>query len=433
MSGAFLLFGKEIVDMEIYRNAKLRHKSGLYNIVVDGEKISSIRLVDEKCDEQVSYDSEINLEGRLVVEPYVESHIHLDYIYTADLPTEEAKSGTLFEAIDKWSDSKAALTIEDIKKRAYKGIEYEVGNGVQYIRTHVDVTDPNFTALKALLEVKEEVKDYLYLQLIAFPQEGYYAFERGDELVEEALKMGADVVGGIPHFEFTRELGEKSVKKAFELAEKYDRLVDIHCDETDDNESRFVEQIAANAYYTGIGSRATASHTCAMSSYNNAYAFKMMTKFKKSGINFVSCPTENCYLQGRYDGYPKRRGLTRVDQLVEAGLNVSFAQDSISDPWYPLGNGNLIHQVDFGLHLGHMMSLEQINNGLDFITINGAKTLSIEEGYGLKEGNSANFIVLDAPDELTAIRERAHVIRSVRNGETIVEKIPELLVKKPWQ
>jgi cytosine deaminase len=377
-------------------------------------------------------EKEKDLKGRLVCEPYVESHIHLDYIYTADLPDEETGSGTLFEAIDKWSDSKKVLTKQDIKDRAYKGINAELLNGVQYIRTHVDVTDPNLTALKAMLEVKEEVKDYLYLQIIAFPQEGYYAYKGGDELVEEALRLGADVVGGIPHYEFTRELGEKSVKKAFELAVKYDRLLDIHCDETDDNESRFVENIAAEAYYTGLGNRAAASHTCAMGSYNNAYAFKMMSKFKKSGINFISCPTENCYLQGRYDKYPKRRGITRIDELVAAGCNVSFAQDSISDPWYPLGNGNLIHQVDFGLHLGHMMSIDQIQNGLDFITVNGAKTLCVAKEYELKKGNKASFIVLDAPDELSAIRERAHVVLSVHSGKIIVEKKPEEVLTKPF-
>lgn len=412
-----------------YRNAKLRHKQELYDIWVEGEKIKDI--VPAGTQGFMGEEGE-DLGGRLVCEPYVESHIHLDYVYTADIPAQETETGTLFEAIDNWSDSKSVLTIQDIKDRAYKGIKAEMRNGVQYIRTHVDVTDPNLTALKAMLEVKEEVKDFLYLQLIAFPQEGYFAYKGGAELVEEALKMGADVVGGIPHYEFTRQLGEQSVKKAFELAVKYDKLLDIHCDETDDTESRFVENIAAEAYDTGLGSRATASHTCAMSSYNNAYAFKMMSKFKRAGINFVSCPTENCYLQGRYDGYPRRRGITRVDQLVENGLNVSFAQDSISDPWYPLGNGNLIHQVDFGLHLGHMMSLEEIRNGLDFITINGAKTLSITEGYELKKGNDASFIVLDAPDELTAIRERAHVLLSVRKGKNLVKKKPEQIITEPF-
>lgn len=417
--------------MKVYRNAKLRHRTEPYDIWVDDGKVVEILPAGTPFAlAQTGYET-VDLEGRLVCEPYVESHIHLDYVYTADIPKEETGSGTLFEAIDKWSASKSVLTVADIKRRAYEGIRAELQNGVQYIRTHVDVTDPNLTAMKALLEVREEVRDFLSIQLIAFPQEGYYSYKGGAELVEEALKMGADVVGGIPHYEFTRELGERSVKKAFELAVKYDKLVDIHCDETDDEASRFVENIASEAYYTGLGARATASHTCAMSSYNNAYAFKMMSKFKKSGINFVACPTENCYLQGRYDSYPKRRGLTRIDELVQAGCNVSFAQDSISDPWYPLGSGNLIHQVDFGLHLSHMMRLEDIWNGLDFITINGAKTLSVDKGYRLEKGGNASFIVLDAPDELTAVRERAHVLLSVRNGRHIVEKEPERLVKMP--
>lgn len=408
--------------IKVFKNAKLRHGMGLVDIVVEDGKYKEIAPeIAEKYDNVECVD----LEGRLVSEPYVESHIHLDYVYTAMNASEGAKSGTLFEAIDKWSENKNALSKEVIKERAKKAIKNQIKYGVQYIRTHVDVTDPELTAFKAMLELKEELKDIVYIQTIAFPQEGYYAYKGGDLLVEEAVKMGADVVGGIPHFEFTREMGVQSVKKAFELAQKYDKLVDIHCDETDDEQSRFVEVVAAEAYFSGLCNKATASHTCAMGSYNNAYAFKMMSKFQKAGINFVSCPTENCYLQGRYDKYPKRRGLTRIDELVENGINVSFAQDSISDPWYPLGNGNLMNQVDFGLHLGHMMAPEQIMNGLDFITLNGAKTLNILDQYEMKIGNDANFIVLEATDEVEAIRNRAGVLLSVRKGETLFEKLAE--------
>lgn len=384
-----------------YKNAKLRHREGLYDIVTEGEKIIGIAK-----DSAGKYsDAEIvDLGGRLVCEPYVESHIHLDYVYTADIPAEETASGTLFEAIEKWSGSKHQLSKEDIKKRAYKGILTEMRNGVQYIRTHVDVTDPEFTAFQAMLEVKEEVKDKVDIQLIAFPQEGMYAYRDGDKLVEQALKMGADVVGGIPHYEFTREDGVKSVKKAIELACRYDKLVDIHCDETDDDQSRFVEMIAAEAYFSGLKDRVTASHTCAMGSYNNAYAFKLMSKLAQSGINCISCPTENTYLQGRYDNYPKRRGLTRIDELTAAGVNVSLGQDSISDPWYPLGNGNLMNQLDFAIHISHLMSVEQIWNALDYITVNGAKTLHLSD-YGIREGSSASFIVIDAPNEFEAVRE----------------------------
>lgn len=417
--------------MKLYRNARLRKGASpcegtLCDILVVDGTIAQILPAGTLLEEDVSAAEPEDLEGSLVLPPYVESHIHLDYIYTMD-PTVEA--GTLFGAINQWSDSKKVLTIADIKEKAYQGIRMEMRHGVQIIRTHVDVTDPNLTALRALLEVKEEVGDLLELQLIAFPQEGYYAYQGGDELVEEALRMGCDVVGGIPHFEFSRELGEKSVHKAFELAAKYDRLIDIHCDETDDQDSKFVETIATEAYYTGIGARAAASHTCAMGSYNNAYAYKMMTKFRQSGINFISCPTENTYLQGRYDGYPMRRGLTRIDELLAAGCNVSLGQDSISDPWYPMGNGNLIHQVDYAMHQAHMMSIPQLYQGLDLITTNGARTLQIEDHYGIEVGKPANFIVLDAHDEIEAIRERADVILSVRKGETILQKQPQTILR----
>lgn len=412
-------------EITVYQNAKLRHKQELCDIVVEG---GIFKEIGGGCGEKYKDCRKIDLQGRLVCEPYVESHVHLDYVFTADIPEEETASGTLFEAIDKWSRSKKALTKEDIKSRALRGIRCEMRNGVQYIRTHVDVTDPSLTAFEAMLEVKEEMRDFVDIQLIAFPQEGMYAYQGGEGLVERAVQMGADVVGGIPHFEFTREDGVKSVRKAIELAGRYDKLVDIHCDETDDDQSRFVEMVAAEAYFSGLGDRVTASHTCAMGSYNNAYAFKLINKLAQAGINCVSCPTENAYLQGRYDSYPKRRGLTRIDELTAAGVNVSLAQDSISDPWYPLGNGNLMNQLDFALHLGHLMSVEEINHALDYITINGAKTLHLGEDYRIKTGNKASFIVIDAPNEFEAIRERAGIIRSVRKGRTIIEKKPEEII-----
>lgn len=415
------------MEVTVYKNAKLRHSSELTDLVVAEGKFKKIGK-----NAGVAYPNArvVDLGGKLTCTPYVESHIHLDYVHTATLPKEATASGTLFEAIDKWSDSKAMLTTDVIKNRAREAVKNQVYTGVQYIRTHVDVTDPNLTAFKAMLELKEELKDTVTMQLIAFPQEGYYAYRGGDELVEEAVKMGADVVGGIPHFEFTREDGVRSVHKAFEIAQKYDKLIDIHCDETDDEQSRFSEILASEAYFSGMHDRVTASHTCALGSVNNAYAFKMMTKFQKAELNFISCPTENCYLQGRYDGYPKRRGLTRIQELTQNGINVSFAQDSISDPWYPLGNGNLIHQVDFGLHLGHMMSVDEINHGLDFITKNGAKTLHIpNDEYGIEEGKRASFIVLDSVSEFEAIRNRSGIIRSVRDGKTLVEKEPARILE----
>lgn len=236
--------------------------------------------------------------------------------------------------------------------------------------------------------------------------------------------MGADCVGAIPHFEYTAELGTKSVKKAVELAVKYDKLVDVHCDETDDDMSRFVEVLAYEAMDNGIGSRTTASHTCAMGSYNNAYAFKLFKLLKKSGVNFISCPTENIHLQGRYDAYPIRRGLTRVKEMLDDDINVCFAQDSICDPWYPLGNGNLMYVLDAGFHICHLTAPEYMSRALDLISCNGAKTMSLGDRYFLKEGNPASFIVIDAGSDFDALRNRAGVLMSVRNGKVLFKKKP---------
>ena len=412
------------MEVTIFKNAKLKGKNELVDILVEDGIYKEIgKGISEKYKDVKHYD----LNGNLVVPPYVDPHIHLDYVYTARMPGANNGTGTLFEGIQRWSETKGKMTIEEVKERAKIAIKKEVLYGTQYIRTHVDVTDPKFTCLKAIMELKEEVKDIVDIQIIAFPQEGMYSYKDGDKLVEEALKMGADVVGAIPHFEFTREMGEKSVKKAVELAMKYNKLIDIHCDETDDDQSRFVEILAAEAYTNDIGELTTASHTCAMGSYNNAYAFKLFKLLKLSKMNFISCPTENIHLQGRYDTYPKRRGITRVKELNDAGINVCFAQDSISDPWYPLGNGNLMNILDSGIHICHMMSFEEINNALDLITINGAKTLNIQDNYGIEEGKEANFIVLNAKNEFDAILERVGVNCSIRKGKFLFKREPEVI------
>lgn len=405
--------------MALYKNAKLRNGKSADILVKDG-KIAKIGAVsaEEAAGEEVT-----DLGGKLVCEPYCDPHIHLDYVFTAQSFGENT-TGTLFDGIASWSDSKSGLTADIIKDRARRGLREQILGGTQYIRTHIDVTDPNLIGLKAMLELREEMKDLAEIQIVAFPQEGMYSYKGGAELVEEGLKMGADCVGAIPHFEYTSELGTKSVKKAVELAVKYDKLVDVHCDETDDDMSRFVEVLAYEAMDNGIGSRTTASHTCAMGSYNNAYAFKLFKLLKKSGVNFISCPTENIHLQGRYDAYPIRRGLTRVKEMLDDDINVCFAQDSICDPWYPLGNGNLMYVLDAGFHICHLTAPEYMNRALDLISCNGARTMNLGDRYFLKEGNPASFIVIDASSDFDALRNRAGVLMSVRNGNVLFQKKP---------
>jgi cytosine deaminase len=242
--------------------------------------------------------------------------------------------------------------------------------------------------------------------------------------VEEALKMGADVVGGIPHYEPAREFGEKSVHDIVELALKYEKLIDVHCDETDDPHSRFVELLNALVLMEDYGDKTTASHTCSFGSADNSYAYRMLDLFKKSRMNFVSCPTENAYLQGRQDTYPKRRGLTRVKEFMEYGINVAFAQDSINDPWYPMGNGNMMNILDNGIHLAQIMSPEEIEKDLDLITYNGARCLNIQDRYGIGVGKDANFIVLDGDSPFDVIRNRTRVLASIRKGEYLFKQKP---------
>ncbi|MEH7252550.1 amidohydrolase family protein [Neobacillus niacini] len=369
-------------------------------------------------------DEVIDLKGNLVLPPYVDPHLHLDYIFSGLGKGNANVSGTLFEGIQRWSDNKKSLTEEIVRERAIKGIQKELSKGVQFIRTHVDVTDPNLTGMKALIKLRDELKDIVTLQLVAFPQEGFFRYKGAEQLMEQALEMGADVAGGIPHFEISYEHGVESLSRIVDLAIKYNVMIDIHCDENDDPNSRFLEVLNALVMEKDYGTYTTASHTCSFGAVENSYANKMLGLFKESQINFISCPTENAHLQGRGDSYPKRRGLTRVKELLNNGNNVAFAQDSIADYWYPLGNGNMMNILDNGIHLAHYTHIDEINKAFDLITYNGANIMRVNDEYGIEVGKPANFIVLDAKDAYEAIRERAEVLASIRNGEYLFKREP---------
>ncbi|AVQ35035.1 amidohydrolase family protein [Staphylococcus kloosii] len=366
----------------------------------------------------------IDLEGRLVLPPFVDPHVHLDYIFTGLGEGNANVSGTLFEGIQRWSDNKKELTEEVVRERALAGIRKEMNKGVQFIRTHVDITDPDLTGMKAMLKLRDELKDYVTIQLVAFPQEGFFRFEGAEQLMEKALEMGADVAGGIPHFEISYEHGVESLRRIIAMAKKYNTQIDIHCDENDDPNSRFLEVLNALVMEENYGQYTTASHTCSFGAVENSYANKMMGLFRESKINFIVCPTENMHLQGRGDNYPVRRGITRVKELLNNGNNLAFAQDSIADYFYPLGNGNMMNILDNGIHLAHYTHIDEINKALDLITYNSANILRVNEQYGIEEGKPANFIVIDAQDAYEAVRERAEVITSVRNGEYIFKRAP---------
>lgn len=400
----------------LVKNVHIHNREGLWQILIEEGKISRIFSQDEVF----NYSGEI-LDGEegIVYPPFVEPHIHLDATQTAGQPNWN-QSGTLFEGIERWAERKSLLSHEDVKSRAWKTLKWQIANGVQYVRTHVDVSDPTLTALKAMLEVKKEIAPWVDLQIVAFPQEGILSYPNGEKLLEQAMEMGADVVGGIPHFEFTREYGVESMHVAFDIARKYNKQIDIHCDEIDDEQSRFVETVAALALKYDMGEKVTASHTTAMHSYNNAYASRLFRLLKMSKIHFVANPLVNIHLQGRFDTYPKRRGVTRVKEMLKNNINVCFGHDDVFDPWYPLGTANMLQVLHMGLHVCQLMGYGQINDGLKLVTENSAKALGLMD-YGIQEGNSANFIVLPAENGFDAVRRQVPTRYSIRHGKVISE------------
>ena len=400
----------------LVKNVHIHNREGLWQILIEEGKISRIFSQDEVF----NYSGEIfDGEEGIVYPPFVEPHIHLDATQTAGQPNWN-QSGTLFEGIERWAERKSLLSHEDVKSRAWKTLKWQIANGVQYVRTHVDVSDPTLTALKAMLEVKKEIAPWVDLQIVAFPQEGILSYPNGEKLLDQAMEMGADVVGGIPHFEFTREYGVESMHIAFDIARKYNKQIDIHCDEIDDEQSRFVETVAALALKYNMGEKVTASHTTAMHSYNNAYASRLFRLLKMSKIHFVANPLVNIHLQGRFDTYPKRRGVTRVKEMLKNNINVCFGHDDVFDPWYPLGTANMLQVLHMGLHVCQLMGYGQINDGLKLVTENSAKALGLTD-YGIQEGNSANFIVLPAENGFDAVRRQVPTRYSIRHGKVISE------------
>lgn len=403
----------------LIRNVRLAGREGMWQILCQGGVIRAI----EPMSTPLLAAHELDGEQGLVIPPFIKPHIHLDTTQTAGEPSWNL-SGTLFEGIERWAERKALLTHEDVKQRAIQTLKWQIANGIQFVRTHVDVSDPNLVALKAMLEVREEMKEWVELQIVAFPQEGILSYPNGKALLEESLKLGADVIGAIPHFEFTREYGVESLHYVFDLAEKYQVLVDVHCDEIDDEQSRFIETLATLAYERDIGHRVTASHTTAMHSYNGAYASRLFRLLRMADINFVANPLVNIHLQGRFDTYPKRRGITRVKEMLEANINVCFGHDDVFDPWYPMGTANMLQVLHMGLHVCQIMGYEQINDSLKLISSHSARTLNVQDRYGIEVGKPANLLILPAENGFDAVRRQVPVRYSIRHGRVIADTRP---------
>jgi len=403
----------------IVRNARFPDRKDLVDLAVKGDTLTEVgpRLTSKAI-------REIDADGNLVSLPFIDPHLHLDAVLTAGIPRYNI-SGSHPEGIQVWGEYKKAFPgFEDFKDRARRAIEWEVSQGVLNIRTHIDVCDPNLTALRFMLELREEVKDIVDIQIVAFPQDGILAFPNGEALMREALTLGADLVGGIPHCEWTREDGVESIEIIYKLAEEFGRMIDVHCDETDDDHSRFLEVVAAQAIRRGFQDRVSAGHTTAMHSYNNAYAFRLQELLQRAGVNIICNPFDNTVLQARFDTYPKRRGLTRVKELLAAGINVSLGHDSIMDPWYPLGRGDMLEAAQLAIQVCHMSGFDEMHRMFDTITANAARTFGISDTYGLKPGRRADFVILDARSVLDALRLSPVRLFVVKSGRVVAQTEP---------
>jgi cytosine deaminase len=404
------------VDL-VVRNASVAGLERPVDIAVQGERIA--RLAPSLPGRG---ETEIDAEGGLVTPGLVEPHLHLDAVLTEGQPRHNV-SGSLFEGIEIWGERVKSLTPDDLTRRADRALTWLLAHGVTRLRAHVDVCDPSLRAVRALLAVREAWRGTVDIQLVAFPQQGIYSFPDGEKLMVEALELGVDVVGGIPHYEWTREYGERDVKTALALAARYGRLADLHCDETDDEQSRFLEVLAAETIRLGLSGRVTASHTTAMHSYNNAYADRLIRLVRTAGLHVVTNPLDNSVLQGRFDTYPIRRGFTRIKELLRAGVNVAAGHDSIMDPWYPLGVGDPVQSCFVLVHYGQMSGHDELAGILDFVTTRAARCLGLED-YGLAEGRRADLVVFDAPTAVDAVRTLAARRAVIARGRLVARTAP---------
>jgi cytosine deaminase len=401
----------------IVRNANLADGRSGVDIGIDGGKIAA---VEAKL--AANAPREIDASGCLATAPFVDAHFHMDSTLSLGEPRLN-QSGTLLEGISLWGELKPLLTQEKIVERALAYCDWAVARGVLAIRSHVDVCDPRLLAVDALVDVKRRVAPYLDLQLVAFPQDGYYRAPDAVAQLETALDRGVDVIGGIPHFERTMADGGASVRALCELAAERSLRVDMHCDESDDPHSRHVETLAAETVRLGLQGRVTGSHLTSMHSMDNYYVSKLVALMVEADLGVVANPLINITLQGRHDSYPKRRGMTRVPQLIEAGLTVAFGHDCVMDPWYALGSADMLDVAHMGLHVAQMTGQDEMRRCFAAVTDAPARLFGLE-GYGLAPGCNGDLVILQAADAIEALRLRATRLFVIRRGEVIAESAP---------
>jgi cytosine/creatinine deaminase len=384
-----------------------------------GIKGDSIAAVEPSIDAEAGRI--VDATGCLVSPPFVDPHFHMDATLSYGIPRINA-SGTLLEGIGLWGELKPLLTEEAVIERALRYCDWAVSMGLLAIRSHVDTSDDNaMTGVRGLLAVRDIVKPYLDLQLVAFPQDGFYRAPKAREITLAALDMGVDVVGGIPHFERSMADGTRSVTELCEVAAKRGLMVDMHCDETDDPLSRHIEQLAYETQRLGLSGRVAGSHLTSMHSMDNYYVSKLLPLIAEAGVSAIPNPLINIVIQGRHDTYPKRRGMTRVPEMLKAGIRVGFGQDCVLDPWYPLGTADMLDVAFMGLHVAQMTSPADMAHCFDMVTGVNADIMGLEH-LGLAVGKSASLVVLDAGNPVEALRLRAERLCVVSKGKVVAER-----------
>lgn len=364
----------------------------------------------------------IEAEGQLVTPPFVDPHFHMDATLSLGSPRMNV-SGTLLEGIALWGELKPLQSVDQIVERALRYCDLAVSMGIGAIRSHVDTCDDELKGVAALLEVREQVKEYLDLQLVAFPQDGVLRDPTAMENTLRALDMGVDVVGGIPHFERTMADGAESVRQLCQIAADRGLMVDMHCDESDDPMSRHIETLAYETQRLGLQGRVAGSHLTSMHSMDNYYVSKLIPLMVEAGVHAIPNPLINIMLQGRHDSYPKRRGQTRVRELRDAGITVGFGSDCVMDPWYSLGKADMLDVAFMGLHVGQLSSREDMAWCFDAVTENSARIMGLD-GYGIAKGCAANMVLLQASDKIEAVRLRANRLAVIRKGRVIARTAP---------
>ena len=365
--------------------------------------------------------AELDAENYFVTSPFIDSHFHMDATLSYGLPRVN-KSGTLLEGIQLWGELKPSLTKRAIKDRARKLCKWSIARGTLTIRSHVDVSGDNLLAVDALLEIKDEMKDYIDLQLVAFPQDGLLRSNCLNNLIK-SLDMGVDVIGGIPHFERTMDDGSESIKILCELAEKRDLLVDMHCDESDDPNSRHIETLIYHTNRLKMHGRVAGSHLTSMHSMDNYYFSKLIGLMIEAEMNVIPNPLINITIQGKHDNYPKRRGMTRVPEQIKAGLNVAFGHDCVMDPWYPLGSHDMLEVAHMALHIAHMTGINEMISCFDAVTTSAAKVLHLDK-YGLKKGSYGDIVILQCKDKIEALRLKPNRLYVIKKGDIISSTNP---------